>query len=136
MPNITDLLTIGFAGLGIIGLLTAAATIGRSSSIRQNLELLRGEVADLTAAHARSEGENIQLRKQVELMQTEAKILSDLVTSRADVAQVAAEMRGLTQMVHRDYTAIMALFYRNPDDVLEAQEGRRRGNPEREPPQR
>jgi 3-hydroxyisobutyrate dehydrogenase-like beta-hydroxyacid dehydrogenase len=136
MPNIADLLTLAFAGLGIIGILAAAATIARSSSIKQHLELLRGEVADLSAAHARSEGENVQLRKRVEQMAAEAKILSDLVTSRADVAQVAAEMRGLTQMVHRDYTAIMALFYRNPDDVLEAQEGRRRGNPEHEPPQR
>jgi 3-hydroxyisobutyrate dehydrogenase-like beta-hydroxyacid dehydrogenase len=133
MPEIADLLTIGFAGLGVIGVLAAAATIARSSSIKQHLELLRGEVADLSAAHARSEGENVQLRKRVEQMAAEAKILSDLVTSRADVGQVAAEMRGLMQMVHRDYTAIMALFYRNPDDALEAQEGRR-GNPERERP--
>jgi predicted nuclease with TOPRIM domain len=133
--TVTDLFTIGFAGLGVIGVLAAAATIARSSSIKEHLELLRGEVADLSAAHARSEGENVQLRKRVEQLESEAAILRDLATSRADVAQIAAEMRGLAQMVHRDYTAIMALFYRNPDAALEAQEGRR-GNPEHEPPQR
>jgi hypothetical protein len=124
VPSISDLITLGFAGLGVIGLLAAGATITRSSSFKTSLDLQRGEIADLTASKARLEGELTQLRQRDEQREAELRILRDLATSRTDVGQVAAEMRNLAGVVHRDYTAIMSLFYRNPDQALGAQEAR------------
>ncbi len=56
--GLADAVTILLGGLGVVGVLAAAAAVARASSIKANLELLRGEVADLTASNARLDGEN------------------------------------------------------------------------------
>jgi hypothetical protein len=117
-------LTIALGTLGLIGLMSAAAAVARSSSVRQNLELLRGEVADLTASNARLDAENTALRTTTLRREQEITVLQDLVTSRTDVQQLIGELRGINQQLHEDYRTLIALFYRNPDDARVAQEAR------------
>ncbi len=97
-----EAVTILLGGLGIIGILAAAAAVARSSSIKANLELLRGEVADLTASNARLEGENVK-------MSQELTVLRDLVTSRTDVQELAKEIRTMVRTVHDGYVVLAAV---------------------------
>jgi hypothetical protein len=46
-------LTVVFAAIGIIGAIATAVTVVKSKTLEQNLELLRGAVADLTAENVR-----------------------------------------------------------------------------------
>ena len=96
-----EAVTVLLGGLGIIGILAAAAAVARSSSIKANLELLRGEVADLTASNARLEGENAK-------MSQELTVLRDLVTSRTDVQELAKEIRTMVRTVHDGYVVLAA----------------------------
>jgi hypothetical protein len=129
-------LTLALGGLGLIGILSAAAAVARSSSIRQNLELLRGEVADLTASNARLDSENTALRTTTIRNEQEITMLRDLVTSRADVQQLIGELRGINQQLHEDYRTLITLFYRNPDDARVAQEARQQQADLRQDPPR
>jgi len=101
-PGLAEAVTIILGGLGIVGIIAAAAAVARASSIRQNLELLRGEVADLTASNARLEGENAK-------MSQELTVLRDLVTSRTDVQELAKEIRTMVRTVHDGYVVLAAV---------------------------
>ena len=100
-PGLAEAVTIILGGLGIVGIIAAAAAVARASSIRQNLELLRGEVADLTASNARLEGENAK-------MSQELTVLRDLVTSRTDVQELAKEIRTMVTTIHDGYVVLAA----------------------------
>ncbi len=99
--GLADAVTILLGGLGIVGVLAAAAAVTRASSIRQNLELLRGEVADLTASNARLEGENTKMTQEL-------TVLRDLVTSRTDVQELAKEIRTMVTTIHDGYVVLAA----------------------------
>lgn len=101
MSGLAAAVTILLGGFGIVGVLAAAAAVARAGSIKQNLELLRGEVADLTASNARLEGENSK-------MTAELHVLRDLVTSRTDVQQLAAEIRTMVTTIHDGYLTLAA----------------------------
>src|SRR6266496_484563 len=100
-PGLAEAVTIILGGLGIVGIIAAAAAVARSSSIKANLELLRGEVADLTASNARLEGENAK-------MSQELQVLRDLVTSRTDVQELAKEIRTMVRTIHDGYVVLAA----------------------------
>lgn len=99
----TSLLTLlGIAGgaLGIVGVLAGAGAVVRASTVKANLELLRGEVSDLTASNARLDGENSQLHKEVE-------VLRELVTGRAAVDQLTQAVQSLQASLTSQHTALM-----------------------------
>ncbi len=98
--GLADAVTILLGGLGIVGVLAAAAAVTRASSIRQNLELLRGEVADLTASNARLDGENTKMTQEL-------TVLRDLVTSRTDVQELAKEIRTMVTTIHDGYVVLV-----------------------------
>lgn len=122
----TDLFNIALGGLGIVGILSAAAAVARSSSIKENLALLRGEVTDLTAANVRLEAENDGLRVNATRQEQRISFLEDLATNRADITQLIGELRSANQQLHHDYMTIVGLFYRNPEDARAAQEAKLR----------
>src|SRR6266511_972132 len=97
--GLADAVTILLGGLGIVGVLAAAAAVARASSIKANLELLRGEVADLTASNARLDGENTKMTQELQ-------VLRDLVTSRTDVAELAKEIRAMVTTIHDGYVVL------------------------------
>jgi hypothetical protein len=87
--------TTAAAALGVVGIVTAAAAVARSSHIRETLALLRGEVADLTAAGARKDGKLLGLEGERDALKAEVAVLRELVTGRADIERLAGEVRGL-----------------------------------------
>jgi len=99
--GLAEAVTILVGGLGIVGILAAAAAVARSSSIKANLELLRGEVADLTASNARLDGENTKMTQELQ-------VLRDLVTSRTDVQELAKEIRVMVTTIHDGYVVLAA----------------------------
>ena len=99
--GVAEAVTVLLGGLGIVGILAAAAAVARSSSIKANLELLRGEVADLTASNARLEGENTKMTQEL-------TVLRDLVTSRTDVQELAKEIRVMVTTIHDGYVVLAA----------------------------
>jgi hypothetical protein len=100
----SPLLTVlGISGgvLGVVGLLGGSAAVIRSSSTKANLELLRGEVADLSRNNARLDGENTQLHKEVE-------VLRELVTGRAAVDTLTAAVQSLERSLTTQHGAVLA----------------------------
>jgi hypothetical protein len=100
---VTPLLTIlGVAGgfFGVVGLLAGAGAVVRSSSVKANLELLRGEVADLSNSNARLDGENSQLQKEVE-------VLRELVTGRAAVDTLTGAVQSLEKTLTAQHGVLM-----------------------------
>jgi len=87
--------TTAAAALGVVGLVAAAAAVARSAHIRETLALLRGEVADLTAAGARKDGKLLGLEGEREELKAEVAVLRELVTGRADVDRLAGEVASL-----------------------------------------
>jgi len=83
------------AALGVVGLVAAAAAVARSAHIRETLALLRGEVADLSAAGARKDGKLIGLEAERDELKAEVAMLRELVTGRADIERLAGEVAGL-----------------------------------------
>jgi len=87
--------TTAAAALGVVGLVAAAAAVARSAHIRETLALLRGEVADLTAAGARKDGKLLGLEGERDALKAEVAVLRDLATGRADIERLAGEVAGL-----------------------------------------
>jgi hypothetical protein len=93
--------------LGVAGLLAASAAVIRSASTKANLELLRGEVVDLTASNtrlekeaARLDGENGELRQQVD-------VLRELVTGRANVESLVLAIQGLEKTMVTQHASLL-----------------------------
>lgn len=101
-PTTPLLAVLGVLGglFGVVGLLAASTAVIRSSSVKANLELLRGEVQDLTASNARLDGENSQLHKEVE-------VLRELVTGRAAVDQLTSAVQSLQASLTTQHAALM-----------------------------
>lgn len=108
--QVATLIQLTAAALGLVGLAAAAAAVARASHIKETLELLRGEVADLTASRARIEGEYRQLQQRAAHQDAEIRMLRELVTARADVEGLAREVRGLAEAERATSVAIMALL--------------------------
>ena len=85
-------LTLIFGALAFIGVIAAAIVVVRSAGIRENLELLRGEVADLTAAKARVEGERDQMAREVETLRS-------LATTWPDLEALIVELRTMVRAI-------------------------------------
>ena len=94
-----ELLTFASAVLGVVGLLGAAAAVLRAAHVKASLDLLRGEVGDLTAALARREGENTQLKEESSRQQQQITMLQEMVTSRAAVDQLIGALKSLERTV-------------------------------------
>jgi len=94
-----ELLTLASAVLGVVGLLGAAAAVLRAANVKTSLELLRGEVGDLTASRARLEGENKQLKEESARQQQQITMLQEMVTSRAAVDQLIGALKSLERTV-------------------------------------
>jgi hypothetical protein len=106
MQASTPLLTfLGLAGgvLGVVGLLAGAGAVVRSSTTKANLELLRGEVADLTTSNRRLDEENSQLHKEVE-------VLRELVTARAAVDQLSSAVQNLERTLITQHVALIGVI--------------------------
>ena len=101
----TALLLI-FAALAFLGVISAAIVVVNSSRVKQNLELLRGEVSDLTAAKARVEGERDQMRTELEKLHDETSVLRDLATSRPDVQALIEEIRVMVGTIEKGHLQI------------------------------
>ena len=105
MNQATPLLAlVGIVGgaLGIVGLLGASAAVIRSSSVKANLELLRGEVADLTASNVRLETSNARLGGENSQLLGEVAVLRELVTGRAAVADLAVIVSGVEVLLRQN----------------------------------
>jgi hypothetical protein len=104
---------------GLLGVLGGSVAVARAAGVKANLELLRGEVSDLTAANARLSGERVGLQREVE-------VLRDLVTSRADIERLAGEVHAVLEHIRADHGGVMGVF---EDWIREAwgEEERREG---------
>jgi hypothetical protein len=71
-------LTVLFGAIGVIGAIATSVTIARSKTLEQNLELLRGAVADLTTENARVTAERDTCRQQLEELPNAAEIVAEI----------------------------------------------------------
>jgi uncharacterized protein (DUF3084 family) len=101
-------LTLVFASLAFIGVIAAAVVVAGSARTKQNLELLRGEVSDLTAAKARIEGEREVLVHELTEMRAEGKILRDIATSRPDVQALITEIQTMVKTIEEGHLKLSA----------------------------
>jgi uncharacterized protein (DUF3084 family) len=101
-------LTLVFASLAFIGVIAAAVVVAGSARTKQNLELLRGEVSDLTAAKARVEGEREVLTHELTEMRAEGKILRDIATSRPDVQALITEIQTMVKAIEEGHLRLSA----------------------------
>ena len=106
MGAVSTALLLVFAAIAFIGVIGAATVVVGSSRVKQNLELLRGEVSDLTAAKARVEGERDQIRVDMEKLRDEAAVLRDLATSRPDVEALIGEIRTMVKSIETGHREI------------------------------
>ena len=98
--------TTAAAALGVVGIVAAAAAVARSSHIRETLALLRGEVADLSAAGARKDGKLLGLEAERDELKAEVAMLRELATGRADIEGLAGEVRALADAIRSQSAAV------------------------------
>jgi septal ring factor EnvC (AmiA/AmiB activator) len=96
-------------GLGLVGVVSAAAVVSRSAVMQQNSAQLRNAYNDARANLSDQEKKNARLEGELARLSDHITTLEELVTGRADVAALADEVRTLTGVIRSDYGRLAAL---------------------------
>jgi hypothetical protein len=71
-------LTVILGAIAVITTVAAAVVVARSKTVQQNLELLRGAVADLTTETTRLTAERDACKEQLEAQPNMSEVLAEL----------------------------------------------------------
>lgn len=96
-------------GLGLVGVVSAAAVVSRSTVMQQNNTQLRNAYSDSRAALQDEEKKTARLEGELAQLNDHVRMLEDMVTGRPDVAALADEVRVLTGIVRADYAHLAPL---------------------------
>ena len=89
--------------LGLVGVLSTAAMITRSSVIVQNNNQLRNAYNDARNGLADEEKKAARLEGELTQCKARAAVLEEMVTRKAEIEGLTIEVRALTGVVRSDY---------------------------------
>ena len=89
--------------LGLVGVLSTAAMITRSSVIVQNNNQLRNAYNDARNGLADEEKRVARLEGELNQCKARAAVLEEMVTRKAEIEGLTIEVRALTGVVRSDY---------------------------------
>lgn len=101
--NPTQVFQVVATGLGLVGVISAAAVVMRSSIITQNNTQLRNAYKDTREQLADREKELAAKTAEALTLSSRIDVLEGIVTGRTELEQLTGEVRTLTGIVRTDY---------------------------------